>query len=182
MCTASSCAHSVYLHTLKPDVCSLSLGPSVCVGVQKGEPRDPNLSVGLFIRVHEHRCSQNLDFWLQTENKHDVRSKCEAARVFININFMLLHIFIFLLIESLNKRPSSHFHFNLRPHRTPAAIKAVLGLNQWAVKISRSYLGFVCFGMTLHILHGCERFESTDNPEQDQPQNIPGLLRVLNAS
>lgn len=36
--------------------------------------------------------------------------------------------------------------------------------------------------MTLHILHGCERFESTDNPEQDQPQNIPGLLRVLNAS
>lgn len=33
--------------------------------------------------------------------------------------------------------------------------------------------------MSLHILHGCERLKSTDDPAQEKTQNTPRLLGVL---
>ena len=47
------------------------------------------------------------------------------------------------------------------------------------VKITPSYLWFVSFGMSLHILHCCECLKSTDDPPQDKQQNALHLLEVL---
>lgn len=48
-----------------------------------------------------------------------------------------------------------------------------------ACQISTSYLWFVCFGMSLHILHGCERLKSTDDPAQRQTTKRSSLLGAL---